>query len=263
MIYLYHGGGASITEISGPALPPDEWLRIRTAALRLLGARGHTQAASLLRDYAFELLGATNFFNDEFAVLRLTATLDQYVALSEVQHDTKAQQPFKVVADTIAEIGPYVRFIVMLLESEDGPLPVSAPSPQITSEAVESALADAELLLRSRGPASAIDRVHTALHGFLRAALERGGQPASATASVPELFKRLREAHPAMRNLGARGDDSKRIVMALATVVDAATALRNNASGAHPHEETLDAPEAMLVINAARSLLHFLDHKLA
>src|SRR5260370_19705952 len=33
-----------------------------------------------------------------------------------------------------------------------------------------AALADAQALLRSRGPSSAVDRVHTGLHGFLKAA---------------------------------------------------------------------------------------------
>jgi Abortive infection C-terminus len=38
--------------------------------------------------------------------------------------------------------------------------------------------------------------------------------------------------------------------------------LRNNASVAHPNEALLDEPEAMLAINAARTILHYLDAKL-
>lgn len=38
------------------------------------------------------------------------------------------------------------------------------------SQAVLAALADAQVLLESRGPTSAVDRVHTGLHGFLQTA---------------------------------------------------------------------------------------------
>jgi hypothetical protein len=260
MIYLYHGGGASITELGGPALQETDWQRVKTASLRLLRARGYKDAASALETYPFELIDATNFFQDEFTVLKLTATLEQYVELADVEHDKARQQPYCQIAETISEIGPYVRFIVMQLEEHDAPLPVASPSPRITTEAIESALADAELLLRSRGPTSALDRAHTAMHGYLRAAIDRGGNNARSTASVTELFKQLRMME--LVEFVSRADETKRIIMALASIVDAANTLRNTASGAHPTSEVLEAPEAMLVINAVRSLVHYLDERL-
>ena len=48
----------------------------------------------------------------------------------------------------------------------DGGVPVSGPA--MTSETVRRALDDAEALLGKGGPTSAVDRVHTALHGHLR-----------------------------------------------------------------------------------------------
>jgi hypothetical protein len=38
-----------------------------------------------------------------------------------------------------------------------------------------TALADAQALLRDRGPTSAVDRVHTGLHDFLKAACNEKG----------------------------------------------------------------------------------------
>lgn len=263
MIYLYNGGGAQITEIFGEALHPDEWKTLRASAVRLLSARRQIKASQALQSYPFALHNATNFFSDEFTVLSLDAALDEYVRLAELQNEKSIENPFHAIATTVSEIGPYVRFVVMQLQSEEGPLPVPPPSPKITTEAVESALADAELLLRSRGPQHALDRVHTALHGYLRAALERQGCPASQTAPATELFKRLREVHPALADLGARSADTKRIIMALATVLDAMGTLRNQASGAHPHLALLEPPEAMLAINSARSLLHYLDARVS
>lgn len=251
-----------MTEIRGDALYPDDWKGLRAATIRLLAARRQSKAADALNRYSFELLQGTNCFNDEFAVLRLKATLDKYVALTELQNDKTVEEPFKVIAEAISELGTYVRFVVVDLDTDEGPAPVSVPSPQITTEAVERALADAELLLHSRGPEHAFDRVHTAVHGYLRAVVERQGLAAPQTASATELFKSLHTSHQALRDPGVRGSDTRRILSALATILDALGTLRNQASGAHPNPSLLEPPEAMLAINAARSLIHYLDNRL-
>lgn len=62
---------------------------------------------------------------------------------------------------------------------------------------------------------------------------------------------------------GPAHQNTRRIVMALATIVDAANTIRNTASAAHPAAQLLEAAEAMCVVNSARSLIHYLDHKLA
>jgi hypothetical protein len=48
----------------------------------------------------------------------------------------------------------------------------------------------------------------------------------------------------------------------MATIVDALNPLRNKASLAHPTEELLADAEAMLVINAVRTLVHYLEKKM-
>jgi len=39
--------------------------------------------------------------------------------------------------------------------------------------------------------------------------------------------------------------------------------IRNEASVAHPNKDLLDPPEAALVSNTARTILHYLDKKLS
>ena len=46
-----------------------------------------------------------------------------------------------------------------------------------------------------------------------------------------------------------------RVALAMANIVDALNPLRNRASLAHPNTGLLEEPEAMLVINAVRTLL--------
>ena len=260
---LHHGGGATLTEVLGPALPPEDWGKVRSAAQRLLRARGDKTAATVLGEYPFELRQGTNYFQDEFAVLYAQLPLNQYAAIGELHATPAGKADFRRIAETISEVGPYTRFVAAVLDTDERPIPVAPPSPKITSQAVERALADAEELIRSRGAASALDRVHTALHGYLRAVGERAGLTVATDASATDILKQLRENHPAIAALASRSEDTRRILMAMATTVDALTVLRNRASGAHPNEQVLEEPEAMLAINAARSLLHYLDEGLA
>ena len=173
MIVLYHGGRARLTTVFGPSFSPDEWAKIKHAAARLIAARGDSKDEKLLDTYDFELLDGTNYFGDKFSVLQAKVPVEQYTALAEIEAEAELKESFRTIAETITEIGPFVRFIVCVLDTEERMIPVSPSSPRVTSEAVDRALADAEQLISSRGPSSAVDRVHTALNGYLRAILER------------------------------------------------------------------------------------------
>lgn len=134
--------------------------------------------------------------------------------------------------------------------------------PRTSTDTGLAALADAQALLRTRGPTSAVDRVHTGLHAFLKAACDQAsiGYPNDPTAN--QLLKLLLEQHPSLADLGPRTDEIRRSIRTSASIVDAMGTLRNNASLAHPNEELLGPDEALLVINLARSLLRFLDAKI-
>lgn len=262
MIRLYRGSGSAEIQLLGKALDPAEWAPLRSQALRLLRARRAEDAARVLETYPFEVYEGTNFFGDEFFILYFAAPLDLYVDLAERERDPVAAATFRTLAETVSEIGPYIRFIAVDLDKKEGPAPVSSPSPQITSDAVEQALADAEQLIVARGATSGVDRVHTAFHAYLLAVCKQAGIPiAGDDPGITQLFKAIREQHPAFGASGARDEEVTRIARALASIVDALNPLRNRASLAHPNEALLEEPEAMLVINAVRTLLHYLDAK--
>lgn len=258
MISLYRASGSGEIQLLGETLDRDKWTELRNAAVRLLRARREDGAATLLETIPFQLHDGTNSFGDEFSVLYLSAAMHQYVDLAERERDPAAKAAFRTLAETLSEIGPYVRFVALALDKKDGPAPVSSSSPQITSDAVEQALADAEQLIASRGATSGVDRVHTAFHGFLLAVCKRADiEVVGDDPGVTQLFKAIRERHTAFD-----GEDKRhphRIAQALATIVDALNPLRNRATLAHPNESLLAEPEAMLVINAVRTLLHYID----
>lgn len=160
--------------------------------------------------------------------------------------------------DTRSAAHPEVVALITRLES--GPL-VAGVTPQITSEVVLRALTDAETLIHTSGPTSAVDRVHTVLHGYLRAVCDAAGIAYGQNDSMVALLRKLEDGHPKLQDLGPRAQDVKKVLNAFASVLDAMLPVRNQASVAHPNAELLDEPEAHLVINAGRTLLHYLDAK--
>ncbi len=137
------------------------------------------------------------------------------------------------------------------------------PPPATSTDAGLAALADAQALLRTRGPTSAVDRVHTGLHAFLRAACDDAGIVYPADPSANQLLKLLLDQHMKLDDLGPRSDEVKRVIRTAGNIVDALGTLRNRASLAHPNVELLDQDEALLVISVARALLRYLDSKVS
>lgn len=69
---------------------------------------------------------------------------------------------------------------------------------------VRRALADAEHLIQRNGATSAVDRVHTALHGYQIDLCADAGIAMPADASLTQAFKLLRTQHPAFQATGPR-----------------------------------------------------------
>lgn len=156
----------------------------------------------------------------------------------------------------------HTEVVAIIARLESGPL-VSDRTPQITSDVVLRALADSETLIQTSGPTSAVDRVHTVLHGYLMAVCDAAGITYRRDDSMVALFRAIQNLHPKLADLGPRSQDVRKVLNAFASVLDAMLPVRNQASVAHPNPSLLDEPEARLVINASRTLLHYLDDKLS
>ena len=85
-----------------------------------------------------------------------------------------------------------------------------------------------------------------------------------ALKQLPVEFAKKRQCsqcHGHSRTLTIRTEWQK-MLRGLAQIVDAMNPVRNHNSLARPNKDLLEAPEAMLVVNAVRSLLHYLNMKL-
>ena len=142
-----------------------------------------------------------------------------------------------------------------------GETAIPTPDLKTASEVLRRALADAETLIQQGSAVSAVDRIHTALHGYLIAVCNESAINHEVNASLTRLFRALRQEHPALAQAGTGSEEIGRVLQACATIMDALNPLRNRLSVAHPNEHLLENEEAMLVVNITRTLLYYLDAK--
>jgi len=190
------------------------------------------------------------------AILQRSEAADQARILRGVLRKYPVGSSEIRTAERAAEIESMIR----RLEAGCG---VPGAVPSVTSAVVTRAITDAEALLRTSGASSGVDRMHTAFHGFLRVLCERASISCAPDAAVTALYKALREKHPALRDMGPHAEEMDRILKSFASAVDSLNTLRNRASVAHPSAQLLPREEAYLYVNAVRTLMAYIDTKVA
>ena len=129
-------------------------------------------------------------------------------------------------------------------------------------EAVKLALEEAATSIRRGNVSSAVDRTHTAVHGYLKHLCTESGIALGNRVEVTKVFKLLRTNHPALKHQESWPSEVDKTLRGLATALDAINTLRNHASLAHSSSNLLAEAEATLAVNAARSILHYINDKL-
>lgn len=138
---------------------------------------------------------------------------------------------------------------------------VETPQIALTSHAVFEALKDAETLLKTRGPTSAVDRAHTALHGYIMKLCSDRSLAMPTDPSLTLLFKLIREQFPEFSTTIPHDAEAKRVFGSVASALDSLNTIRNRGTLAHPNELLLNGPEAMLYINLSRAVLGYIEAK--
>lgn len=218
------------------------WLNTCDIAISTPGESGTTR-------YCFEDTLFSAAPRDQAAVLR--ALLARFPPPDEPD---PAQPKFRS-----PELGRQIEAWITQLETGVVTVPVALPA---ASELVRRALDDADTLMGTSGPESAVDRVHTAMHGYLHSLCADAGITLADRPTMNQLFKALRAGHPRLASLGARSEEVARVLGALASILDALNPIRNNASVAHPNEQLVGEAEAVLVINTVRTLLTYFEQRL-
>ncbi len=131
----------------------------------------------------------------------------------------------------------------------------------VTNATVERAIQDTKVLIETNGATSGVDRIHTALHGYLREVCRKAGIALTEGETLTQVFKKLKASHPALQNGGTRQEDIDQIINSFSNTLDKLNPIRNKASLSHPNEELLQEDEAMFVVNSAQTVLNYLNRK--
>jgi len=126
------------------------------------------------------------------------------------------------------------------------------------STTVMRALGDAKALIGTVDSSSAIDRAHTALHGYLVQLCTDNSIELPPDPTVSKAFKELRFFHPALQASGNRSEEITRVLQSFANSIDAFSTLRNKASLSHVNE-LLETPEATATVNAMYTIFRYIQ----
>ena len=129
-----------------------------------------------------------------------------------------------------------------------------------TSDVVFDALEDAESLIKERKSVSAVDRIHTAFHGYLRSLCTNDNITFTDKDDLVALVKKIINEHSKF-SVTTKEEEIKNIIRNLVSIADSLNPIRNQGSLAHPNENLLSEAEANLVINCVRTLLIYLNTK--
>src|ERR1039457_4475474 len=163
MLQLYYGSGSRELQLINEK-NRTVWNLLKRNIVRYLELDGSVDSAAFLNEHPFELWAGTNSFNDDFELLYLKVDIEEYLRL---EHEVKTNQfRFWKIAKAFEATNNPIRFIAVDA-SIDETAAVSTPTLATSSATVERALRDSETLIKTNGATSGIDRVHTALHGYL------------------------------------------------------------------------------------------------
>ncbi len=259
---LYHGGGASGWSSGEPAYPAAKTAKLFEACAKLLDH--DFVAQGIVSSGKFELRHGINDFSDDFLVLTRRVGLDEFLQFQDEAQLSAKSPAYSNIARAFKRMGLFVRFIGVELTLEDEITPVESPELSKTlAPAVAAALSDAETLIESGNFVGAIDRVHTALHGYARSLCTEAGIVAKGdTIELPRAIKLLRENHPKLKPSGPHAEHVEKVLKAIGVICDTLGTLRNHGSLAHANEELLGQPESLLVANTARTILRYLSDKI-
>jgi len=133
--------------------PQKEWEAFRRSMLRYMRETGILPGViDKFEKMPFELWRGTNVFSDPFDVLYAMVSMDTYIELErETAEKPNGKRVYEEITDVMERLNRPVRFITVELEMTNEVEQIHAPTLEITSDAVESALKEAETLIGTHG----------------------------------------------------------------------------------------------------------------
>ena len=155
--------------------------------------------------------------------------------------------------------GLFSPLLKTLRKSEDYSTDVSFQLIATRSGTIQKAVEDAHVFIREGRFDSAVDRVHTALHGYLRQLLTGHGIDYGADDGLPALFAKLHGFYGDSIQPADVANRVKNILRSAGGMITAVNELRNNNTIAHPNGQLIQKKEAQLVIRLLNAVVDYIE----
>ncbi|TYS87721.1 abortive infection family protein [Rossellomorea aquimaris] len=130
-------------------------------------------------------------------------------------------------------------------------------------EFVKEVLQQADTLISKHSYSSAVDRSHTAIHGYLKALCDEQNITFSEqNVKIQDMWSKLKTDHPSF-NIEVREHQRpiNQTVNAIGKFLENMNDIRNRHGFSHPNEDIIEENEAKFIINLSRVLLYYIDSK--
>lgn len=121
-------------------------------------------------------------------------------------------------------------------------------------------IGDASTLIAQGRYSSSVDRVHTALHGYLRIRLEELDIKYEESDMMPKLFNLLYKKWEEVGN-GDINDMMLKALRSASATIDSLNDIRNRYSLAHPNDEIVSEAEAKLILGLMESICNYIEKR--
>ena len=115
MLFLYYGTGSRSLKLVGQSMTEHDQHELFINVISALKSRGHKRALELFESIPFSIWNGTNDFNDEFTLLYSEVPLIKYDEIRAIYKYPEVKLAFRNIAETITEIGTFIRFIAIEL----------------------------------------------------------------------------------------------------------------------------------------------------
>jgi hypothetical protein len=119
---------------------------------------------------------------------------------------------------------------------------------------------DAATLISQGKYSSSIDRIHTALHGYLRISSDEFGLKYEESDMMPKLFNLLYKRWEEVGN-GEINEMMLKALRSASATIEALNDIRNRYSLAHPNREIVSEDEAKFVLGLAESIVKYIEKR--
>lgn len=148
--------------------------------------------------------------------------------------------------------------ISALRESEEGEV-VDFSRIATKTETIHKAINDVEVFIRDGEFASAVDRVHTAFHGYMRSLLDDHQIPYTEAETLSQLYSKLHAFYGNTIHPTEVAELVRTVLRSSSGIISSINDLCNRHTVAHPNEKLIERREALLVMKLTNAMIEYIE----